>query len=243
MIKSVFILPVCFLCLLPDGPAGERPDEYVVLLHGLARTERSMKALAKRLTAEGYGVVNVGYDSRTATVEELAATAIPEAVGKCTAKGAKTVHFVTHSMGGMLVRYYLAHHDLAHLGRVVMLAPPNKGTEVVDKLKKNSAFKWFNGPAGQQMGTDEGSLPNTLGRVNFDLGVIAGDRTINPLLSKIIPGADDGKVSVESTKVEGMKDHIVIHATHTFMMKNKQVMDQVVFFLKNGKFDHRQGKD
>ena len=234
--RFMLLMTGCLLCLPPDGTA-DTEREYVVLLHGLARTGRSMRALGERLAAEGYGVINDGYPSRSATVEELAEAAIPAAVAQCLENGAEKIHFVTHSMGGILVRYYLARHDLPQLGRVVMLAPPNNGSEVVDKLKNDLLFKWLNGPAGQQMGTGGNSLPKNLGPVNFDLGIIAGDRTINFILSGLIPGPDDGKVSVATTKVDGMKDHIVMHATHTFIMRNRAVMDQTVLYLKNGKFD------
>jgi triacylglycerol lipase len=187
--------------------------------------------------------MNVGYPSRTATVEALAEQIIPEAVEECRRNGAAKIHFVTHSMGGILVRYYLSCHDLPELGRVVMLAPPNSGSEAVDTLRSNFAFKWWNGPAGQQLGTGSDSLPRNLGPVNYETGVIAGDRSVNLLLSRFIPGPDDGKVSVAATKVDGMKDHIVIHATHTFIMNNSRVIDQTVFFLKQGKFAEGQSQD
>lgn len=234
-IRLMLLVTSCLLCLPAEGVADE-DGEYVVLLHGLARTGRSMKTLEMKLSAEGYGVVNTGYASRSATVEQLADAIIPEAVAQAIEKGARKIHFVTHSMGGILVRYYLAHNDLPELGRVVMLAPPNNGSEVVDKLKNNFAFKWLNGPAGQELGTDDAGLPQRLGRVDFDLGVIAGDRSINLLLSRIIPGPDDGKVSVETTRVGGMKDHIVIHATHPFIMKNREAINQTLTFLKKGRF-------
>jgi len=224
------------LCLARPAAAGGRPAEYVILLHGLARTERSMKALEKRLVAEGYGVVNVGYPSRSAAIQNLAGLVIPDAVAACVADGAEAVHFVTHSMGGILARYYLARHHLPQLGRVVMLAPPNAGSRVVDKLRGNFIFKWLNGPAGQQLGTGPDSLPKSMGPVNYEVGVIAGDRSVNFLLSRLIAGPDDGKVAVAATRVEGMADHIVIHATHPFIMRHRQVMDQVVMFLKNGRF-------
>lgn len=107
---------------------------------------------------------------------------------------------------------------------------------MVDKLGQTFIFKWINGPAGQQLGTDNDNLPKKLGAVDFDLGIIAGDRSINLFLSMIIPGTDDGKVSVNNAKVEGMRDYIVIHATHPFIMKNRQAIKQAIHFLKFGKF-------
>jgi triacylglycerol lipase len=139
-------------------------------------------------------------------------------------------------MGGILVRYYLKENRIPELGRVVMLSPPNGGSEVVDKLGGTFLFKWMNGPAGQQLGTGENSIPKQLGPVDFDLGIITGDRSINLILSCLIPGSDDGKVSIENAKVKGMKDFRVIHASHPFIMKNKEAMSQVVSFLKTGHF-------
>ncbi|MEM7257005.1 MAG: alpha/beta hydrolase, partial [Pseudomonadota bacterium] len=119
-----------------------------------------------------------------------------------------------------------------------MIAPPNQGSEVVDNLRDVPGFKVFNGPAGLQLGTDENSIPSQLGPVTFDLGVIAGTDTINPILSQYLPNPDDGKVSVESTKVEGMDDFLVFAHTHTFIMRSKQVIAQVIHFLQQGQFNH-----
>lgn len=217
---------------------GENPRvEYVVLLHGLARSAGSMAVMEKSLTEAGYGVINDGYPSTKKAIEALDKDVIPLAVEKCRKKGAVKIHFVTHSMGGILIRYYLEHQALPELGRVVMLSPPNQGSETVDKLKKIFLFKWINGPAGQELGTDSQSVPLKLGPVNFDAGVITGDRTINIFLSMMIPGKDDGKVSITHARVEGMKDFLVVHTSHPFIMKNKEVIRQTMYFLKNGKFD------
>ena len=97
-------------------------------------------------------------------------------------------------------------------------------------------FQFINGDAGLQLGTGELSVPNKLGPANFDVGIIAGTQSINLILSTFIPGVDDGKVSIESTKLEGMNDHIEMATTHTFMMKNEKVLEQVTHYLSNGKF-------
>ncbi len=213
-------------------------QEEVILLHGLCRTSRSMVKMERALTDAGYKVRNVDYPSRTASIQKLADDAIGKAVSDCQKDGAVKIDFVTHSLGGILVRSYLARHTIPNLGRVVMLAPPNQGSEVVDKLGRLFLFKWINGPAGNELGTDKNSTPNKLGPANFPVGVIAGDRSINWINSFLIPGRDDGKVSVERTKFVGMTDHIVIHTTHPFIMKNHEVIRQTIQFLRTGNFDH-----
>jgi triacylglycerol lipase len=213
-------------------------QEEVILLHGLCRTSRSMVAMQGALTDAGYMVRNVDYPSRTVSIPKLADDAIGKAVGDCQRDGAGQINFVTHSLGGILVRSYLARHTIPSLGRVVMLAPPNQGSEVVDKLGWLFLFKWINGPAGNELGTDMNSMPNKLGPVNFPVGIIAGDRSINWINSLMIAGRDDGKVSVARTKLAGMTDHLVVHATHPFIMKNREVIRQTIQFLRTGSFDH-----
>ncbi len=141
-------------------------------------------------------------------------------------------------MGGILLRQYLYKNQIQNLGRVVMLGPPNKGSQVVDKLSDMPGFKMLNGPAGMQLGTGKSGITHCLGPANFELGIIAGTQSLNPILSLMLPSPNDGKVSVDSTKIEGMKDHIVMPVTHTFMMTNEKVIQQVLFFLKHGCFEH-----
>lgn len=233
------IVPTILMIMLIScqTEAGEIKPECVILLHGLARTEKSFVKLERHLKKNGYHVVNKGYPSRKKKVQDLSVEAITSAVADCMAVNPGKIHFVTHSMGGILVRYYLEHHPLPELGRVVMLSPPNNGSEVVDKLKDNFIFKWLNGPAGRQLGTDADSLPKTLGPPDYEVGIIAGDKSVNLILSLIIPGKDDGKVSVENAKLEGMKDFLVVHKTHPFIMSDASVMRQVTSFIKNGRFD------
>lgn len=206
--------------------------ECVILLHGLLRSSSSMSELESALNTEGYTTVNLGYPSRHHSIEVLANLAIKPALEDCP-KGT-SINFVTHSLGGILVRQYLAENTIPKLNRVVMLGPPNKGSEVVDKLGNVCGFEWINGPAGLQLGTQSSSVPSQLGGVNFDLAVIAGNRSINWILSSMIPGEDDGKVSVENTKIEGMNQHKVMPVNHVTMMNNPKVIEAVTSYLKDG---------
>jgi pimeloyl-ACP methyl ester carboxylesterase len=224
--------------LLGTAVAAER--EQVILLHGMARTDRSMKPMAAALKDAGFGVTNVRYASRTAPIAQLSEEAIGPALAACRRAGATRIHFVTHSLGGILVRSYLSRHAVPELGRVVMLGPPNQGSEVVDKIGAWTVFGWVNGPAGRELGTAPDSTPNRLGPATVCVGVIAGDRSINWINSLMIAGPDDGKVSVERTKLDGMADHLVVHTTHPFMMRNPAVIAQTIHFLREGKFQRSE---
>jgi len=212
-------------------------EECVILLHGLVRSTGSMDTLKENLQQKGYLTVNNGYPSREYPIETLAPLAIEPALLECRSAGATKINFVTHSLGGILVRQYLVEYEIPELHRVVMLGPPNQGSGAVDILRDSWAFDRMNGPAGQQLGTGSDSVPRRLGAVDFELGIIAGSNSINPVLSMLVPGVDDGKVSVASTWVDGMADFIVVPATHAFMMRDGGVIMQVAYFLRHGLFE------
>lgn len=216
------------------GPSRTGSPGTVVLLHGLGRSTGSMTRLERELAARGFAVHNVGYPSRSATLEELA-EALGVEVERCCATPGVPVHFVTHSMGGIVLRAFLETHHPENLGRVVMLAPPNAGSEWVDALRDSPLFR-LAGPAAEQLGTDPESAPHRLGPVDFELGVIAGSRSYNPLGSWLIPGADDGTVGVASARVEGMRDFRVVDTSHTWIVRDREVLEDTIHFLETGAF-------
>ena len=208
--------------------------DYVVLLHGIARSSSHMEPIETYLTSQGYEVINLDYPSTDYPLEVLTRFVHKELASRLVQD--KPVHFVGYSMGGLLVRSLIYQYRPKFLGRVVQLAAPNKGSEVADFLKDNWLYKKIYGPAGQQLGTSE-QLPRELfGEVDYELGVIAGNSTIDPISSALIPGDDDGKVSIQSTKLQGMKDHVVVSASHTFFPGNKQVHRHIAHFLHYGIF-------
>jgi hypothetical protein len=236
MRSPIILAFALFMAFLSRSTMASNSPDHVILLHGLCRTSCSMAVMEKALTQAGYKVWNIDYPSRTATIGQLAETVVGRAVADCENDGATRIHFVTHSLGGILVRSYLAGHAIANLGRVVMLGPPNQGSEVVDKLGGWRLFKKINGPAGNELGTGKDSVPNKLGTANFCAGIIAGNRSINWINSCLIPGRDDGKVSVKRTKLAGMADWIQLPVSHPFIMRNSTAIRQTICFLREGKF-------
>ena len=209
----------------------------VVVLHGIFRTYRSMGKLAKFLEKKGYRVLNLGYPSTRQPLENLIDHIHPE-IEKFSESIDGKLHFVGYSMGGLLIRAYIAKYRQQRLGRVVMLGTPNKGSEVADFLKNNPLYKTFYGPAGQQLVTTQEEFNHIFGTIDYELGIIAGDSPIDPISSRIIGKPNDGKVSIESTRIEGMKDHVVVPSSHTFFPTNQKAWECTAQFLAEGCFNN-----
>jgi len=196
-----------------------------------------MNKMQRELDEAGFVTANIEYPSRDHKVEELADIAVPDGLAACREReGIEKIHFVTHSLGGILVRQYLSMNEIPELGRVVMLGPPNQGSIAADEMVDVPGYDWINGPAGKQLGKGEESVPLRLGPANFELGVIAGNRTIDPITSAVLPNPDDGRVSVEDTKLEGMSDFVVVEHSHAFMMRMRKTIDLTIAFLNDGEF-------
>ncbi|MFQ6006444.1 MAG: esterase/lipase family protein [Woeseia sp.] len=215
-------------------PSADSRD-CVVLMHGLNRSYRAMSKMAKGLQEAGFSTANVDYPSQLGPIEELAPIVVNEGLEKCRATNPEQVHFVTHSIAGILLRYAHNESRIPDLGRVVMLAPPNQGSELVDKTKHWPGAELISGKAGLQLGTDEQSIPAQLGPVDFELGVVAGTGTMS-FFSAMLPNPDDGKVSVAETEVEGMDDFLVVKKSHHYIMTSDKVIENTEAFLRTGKF-------
>jgi pimeloyl-ACP methyl ester carboxylesterase len=232
---------------LVAGAAGptleaERPERScVVLLHGLGRGPGSMRRIERRLRESGYDVWNEGYPSRSAPIEELAAAYVGAALEACRARGAQRVHFVTHSLGGILVRVYVQAHSVPELGRVVMLSPPNGGSEVAERLRGYAWYRWAMGPAGGQLGTGVDSVPRGLGAIAAECGIITGSASLDPWFAGWLPAPNDGKVSVASARLDGMRDFLVVPRAHGLIIRDSGVIAEVAYFLANGRFARGAG--
>lgn len=234
-IIAFWLFPALLQCS-PAAPTAA-PGEHVVLLHGLCRTPHSMRKMERHLSEAGYTVHNLSYPTRKKPVERLAAEHLAPHLALPELKEATKVHFVTHSLGSIVLRQYLSENTPDNLGRIVLLGPPSQGSHVVDKIGHWKTFRALNGPAGSQLGCAADSLPNQLGPLGHEHAVIAGSRSINWINSCMIPGPDDGKVAVAKTHLPDTKDHLIVAATHPYLMKNKRIIREVTYYLSEGRFE------
>ena len=218
----------------------EEDGDYVVLIHGIARTYKSMNYIAEFLNKKGYHTINVDYESTRFTIENLVNNYLVDVIDEYCVDKDKKIHFVTYSMGGILLRYYLVNYGCPQLGRVVMIAPPNYGSAIVDKMKESKflgfLYKAIYGPAGQQLGTTNDNILAYLPDADFEPG-ISGTSPLLPFLSnKTLEGDNDGSVTVESTKIRGYKDHCRIAASHLLIIYYRLTLNQILMFLRKGYF-------
>lgn len=211
------------------------PD-CVVLLHGIGLRGYMMRRLENALRRDGYRVVNISYPSRKMSFEQLAGEYLPAQLLTHDTGRAPRLHFVTHSMGSLLVRYHLQHARPANLGRVVMLGPPNHGSTAADKAKENTLLRRFLGENLARLGTGDEAIVRQLGPADFEVGIIAGRVSINPLFRRTLGEENDGAVTVQSARLEGMGGFLVVPYSHTVMLWRREVIEQVQAYLRTGKF-------
>ncbi|MFC1681899.1 alpha/beta fold hydrolase [Pseudomonadota bacterium] len=237
-LASTVMLVVFVVCtpanaFFTHSDEGPGHNEIVVLVHGLGRSSTSMWLLASRLEDAGYYVHRVEYSSLHQDPDEILKD-ISSQINQCCQKHAQSVHFVGHSLGGLMVRAYLQNNKVDKLGRVVLLGTPNKGAEAADHFS-DSWLMSILGPTAKALGTDDKSFPKSLEAPYYPVGIIAGELK-SKLNDSIIPGRDDGLVSIEATKIDGMADFIIIETGHSMMRYDREVADQTIEFIKSGVF-------
>ncbi|MFO7896341.1 MAG: alpha/beta fold hydrolase [Candidatus Cloacimonadales bacterium] len=237
--RKILYLAIIFLFLsnlYAENVEEKLQTECVVLIHGLGDVKLSMLKLKNEIEAAGFATYNIGYPFGK-KVEEVATDEFAAAIAAC--QEYDKIHLVTHSMGGLIARYYLSDNRLPAGSRIVMLSPPNQGSQVADYFADSRLYNLFYGAAGQDVSTDS-KLLDKLKPLKYEVGIIAGDRSFNPFFSDLLPGADDGKVAVQSTKLAEMTDFMTISATHLMIKYHPEVARQTIHFLKNGKFAPEQ---
>jgi pimeloyl-ACP methyl ester carboxylesterase len=217
------------------APADETQGG-VVLLHGISRTALSFRKMQLALERAGFATLNLDYASRRKPLEGLAEDIDP-AIQHFADRIDGSIHFVCHSMGGLLARVYIARHRPKHLGRVVMLGTPNSGSEIADRLKHIGAYRAWFGPAGQQLVTQrDATIAAMFPPVDYPVGIIAGNRSVDPIMSAFLPKPHDGRVSVENTRLDGMADHIIVGTSHPRLIRNGRAIEQTITFVRDGSF-------
>lgn len=215
-------------------PLQPLSGKAVILIHGIIRSSKAMAAMRERLAADGYLVISLDYPSTRVTIPESAAylRRVIESLD-----GVEQIHFVVHSMGGLIVRSYLAQttgHPDPRLGRMVMLGVPNLGARLANIARNNLLFKTLFGPAGQQLIEDQEGLIAGLPTPAFEFAVVAGARGDDDGYNPLIPGDDDGVVSVDSTRLPGAADFLTVPCIHTFLPSNSEVIESTRRFLATG---------
>jgi len=211
--------------------------DFVILLHGLGRTSRSMNKIVAALSRASYRAINIDYPSTQQEIRSLVRDYVTPAVAHCLRQGASKIHIVSHSMGGILIRDYLQQNTLPQGSRIVMLSPPNHGSEAAEFLKRFGVFRWLLGPAALQLGNGTNSVPNTLNPIAYELGILTGNKSSDPWFAWLMSGPNDGKVSVESAKLPEMTDFRVVNCGHTMIMRSGTVIQQIIAFLRLGRFE------
>lgn len=218
---------------------GPMRGRAVVILHGLVATRWTMRLLAEHLENEGhYTIVNVEYPSTRQTMAEHAKALARVVEGL---PEIEQLNFVGHSMGNIVIRHYLADMQKQYgrqdprLGRVVMIAPPNHGSLTAARWSDNSAFKTILGRSGRQLGAEWSWLESDLITPPCQFGIIAGGRGKGGF-SPFLPGDDDGRICVETTKLAGACDFVVVSNIHEFIGNDPRTFDYVSKFLDEGYF-------
>lgn len=238
--------PLLIFLLWPVAPATASNGETVILLHGIGRSPASMQDMEEALQRNGYHTLNIGYPSLDQSIPDISQWLRKTHLTESFWQQASKVHFVTHSMGGLVAQHYLAEYKsvipAGKMGRAVMLGPPHQGSEVADTLDALPPYHWYYGPAASELTTKR--HPAESEDIWYELGIIAGTTEWPyPVAAFLIPGESDGRVSVNSTKTPGMADHTTLPATHSFIMNKARVQNLTRHFLQTGRFPKNGQED
>lgn len=234
MFKIILFILSTFLCT--SVHAHSSPTDCVVLLHGLARSHHAMSGIESMLKKQNYWVINQSYPTTKKSINTLANESIQPMINQCLAHSPQHILFVTHSLGGIVLEKYLENHSLPQLSRIVMLSPPHHGSPLADLLHHHKIYQSIMGPAGQALTTDNIQLNKQSAHTNYQIGIIAGSFNLIPFSTHFFHGKNDGKVAVSSAKTDNMTDFLVLPVSHTFMMNNHLVQQQILAFLQSGQF-------
>lgn len=236
-LNIIYLLLLCAACLLPIYSQAKTPARCVILLHGLGRSHHCMSPIEETLMRHHYIVINRDYPSTTKSIKDIADFYLPFMINECKKHNPRSIDFVTHSMGGIILQTYLQNHKIEKLDRIIMMSPPNHGSPVADILHKYWLYQAVTGPAGQELTTYKKSTPHKVHLLSAcEIGVIAGTYNFVPFGNYMFQEANDGAVSVSSAKTNLMKDFIALPVSHSFMMDNPIVQRQILYFLSNGRF-------
>jgi pimeloyl-ACP methyl ester carboxylesterase len=230
--------------LSPDVPnprhitMPSRQSDTVVLVHGMGRGPVEMRLLASRIARAGFEILRVRYQPFGPTTEQVVASVAKQIEARCCNLPGR-IHFVGHSLGGLIIRAHLAANRPDVLGRVVLIATPNAGTPFVDKYR-NRWWMGLAGPIARTLGTDAASFPNTLPTPNYPVGIIAGVKPSSITKQHQTSDIDDGIVPLASAKLSGMSDFITLKSTHAALRYRRDVARQTIAFLREGAFDRTQ---
>lgn len=209
-------------------------EHMVMLVHGLGRSASAFAAMEDAIRQAGYATANINYPS---TRQGIAAHAndIERIIESF--EGVQSLSIVTHSLGALVIRDLLARasvwRDRIDVRRVVMIAPPNQGSQLAKRLSAIPAYQWLTGESGQYLASE---VARTLPVPDAEIGIIAGGRGnalgFNPILS----GDDDGFVSVSETHIDGMRDFLLVNTTHGLMDDHPLTIAATIAFLNDGQF-------
>ncbi len=253
--SSLLLLPLLFSLSGCSKPESEQAialnpsaaDEQVIIIHGLGRSSWSMKTMSELIEEQGYQVCVVDYPTLRQPLDHTLDSSTQE-IERCLAKvttnpeqstNRQKVHFVGHSLGGLVIRSYLASHpelvDSVEMGEVVFVGTPNQGSDVADFFARSWLLSTL-GETAESLTTHNDSFPNQLPQPTYDFGVIAGTASY-PLFNGLFDEPNDGLVSVKSTKLTGMKDFALVDRKHDRLRRDPYVTELIVNYISTGAFE------